>query len=94
MINYTQHISGNEKDKHINYTLLHVRNPVARKDKAGHPLSHDHGKASVLMGQNIVRHIVAVTLSVIGACDHMRPPTTYSCKAQRSNPRKQQGLIC
>lgn len=28
MINYTRHISGNEKDKLVNYTLLHVRNQL------------------------------------------------------------------
>lgn len=94
MMNCTQHISGNEKDKLVNYTLLHVRNPTERRDRAGHPLSHNHGKASLLMGQNIIRHIVPVTLSVTGDCGHMWPPTTRSCTAQRLNQRQQQGLIC
>lgn len=66
---------------------------IQQKGKtAGHPLSHNHGAASMLIRDDIVCHIVTVILSVIGDCDHMRPRITHSCSAQHPNQRREQEL--
>ena len=68
---------------------------IQQKGKtAGHPLSHNHGAASILIRDNIIRHLVTIVLSIIGDCDHMRPRIMHSCSAQHPNQTREQELLC
>lgn len=64
-----------------------------KEKTAGHPRSHNHGTASIVIRKNIIRHIATIILSVIGDCGHMRPRITHSCSAQHPNQRREQELL-